>query len=178
MSGIDPRCQAARVWISAAADDEATDAERTALQAHLAECAACRRWEALAGSLALRIRTAEPVGLSAPVPAPVEAFAPPVPMPALLARRHAARLRGVMAAVAVGAVASIAGVLVSAGTTGTAGRSASRTASVGQTLLVASRAQGFLDGVVGRGVVGLDRSQPPPVIGRNKLNPDDRAQQP
>jgi predicted anti-sigma-YlaC factor YlaD len=57
---LDPKCQAARVWISAAIDGEATEIERTALRAHVADCAACREWAALAESLVLRVRTAEP----------------------------------------------------------------------------------------------------------------------
>jgi anti-sigma factor RsiW len=57
---LDPKCQAARVWISAAIDGEATATERTALRSHVADCAACREWAALAESLVLRVRTAEP----------------------------------------------------------------------------------------------------------------------
>ncbi len=57
---LDPTCQAARVWISAAIDGEATETERAGLRAHVAGCAACREWAALAESLALRVRTAEP----------------------------------------------------------------------------------------------------------------------
>ncbi|MDX6568336.1 MAG: putative zinc-finger, partial [Gaiellales bacterium] len=57
---LDPKCQTARVWVSAAIDGEATDTERAGLRAHVAECAACREWAALAESLALRVRTAEP----------------------------------------------------------------------------------------------------------------------
>ena len=57
---LDPKCQAARVWISAAIDGEATETERMALRSHVAECAACREWAALAESLVLRVRTAEP----------------------------------------------------------------------------------------------------------------------
>jgi anti-sigma factor RsiW len=57
---LDPKCQAARVWISAAIDGEATETERTALRSHVADCAACREWAALAESLVLRVRTAEP----------------------------------------------------------------------------------------------------------------------
>lgn len=57
---LDPKCQAARVWISAAIDGEATETERAALRSHVADCAACREWAALAESLVLRVRTAEP----------------------------------------------------------------------------------------------------------------------
>ena len=57
---LNPKCQAVRVWISAAVDGEATETERTALRAHVAECAACAEWAALAESLVLRVRTAAP----------------------------------------------------------------------------------------------------------------------
>jgi predicted anti-sigma-YlaC factor YlaD len=57
---LNPKCQAVRVWISAAVDGEATETERAALRAHVAECAACSEWAALAESLVLRVRTAEP----------------------------------------------------------------------------------------------------------------------
>jgi predicted anti-sigma-YlaC factor YlaD len=57
---LDPKCQAARVWISAAIDGEATETERAALRAHIADCVACREWAALAESLVLRVRTAAP----------------------------------------------------------------------------------------------------------------------
>jgi predicted anti-sigma-YlaC factor YlaD len=57
---LNPKCQAVRVWISAAVDGEATETERAALRAHVAECAACSEWSALAESLVLRVRTAEP----------------------------------------------------------------------------------------------------------------------
>jgi predicted anti-sigma-YlaC factor YlaD len=71
---LDPKCQAARVWISAAIDGEATETERTALRAHIADCVACREWAALAESLVLRVRTAAPAlpsrQLVLPPPAP------------------------------------------------------------------------------------------------------------
>jgi anti-sigma factor RsiW len=57
---LNPTCQAVRVWISAAVDGEATETERAALRAHVAECAACAEWAALAESLVLRVRTAAP----------------------------------------------------------------------------------------------------------------------
>jgi anti-sigma factor RsiW len=57
---LNPKCQAVRVWISAAVDGEATETERASLRAHVAECDACSEWAALAESLVLRVRTAEP----------------------------------------------------------------------------------------------------------------------
>jgi predicted anti-sigma-YlaC factor YlaD len=75
-SELDPICQAARVWISAAVDGEASVIERAAVRAHVAECASCAEWAALAESLVLNVRTAEPARptrrLVLPPPAPVE----------------------------------------------------------------------------------------------------------
>lgn len=75
-SELDPKCQAARVWISAAVDGEATGLERAAVRAHLAGCADCREFAALAESLVLHVRTAEPARpsrqLVLPPPARVE----------------------------------------------------------------------------------------------------------
>jgi predicted anti-sigma-YlaC factor YlaD len=160
----DPRCEAARVWISAAADDEATAAERTALGAHLAECSDCRNWAALAGSLALRIRTAEPVLPLHAVEAPATAAPGVIPL-----RPHRARrLRGAAAAIAVSGVAAMVGVLVSSSTTTGNGPSAPRTS---RQILVADRSPGFVDGIV-----GLDRTAPPRPVARDRLTPDEGAQ--
>jgi predicted anti-sigma-YlaC factor YlaD len=162
----DPRCQAARVWISAAADDEASEVERTALGAHLAECADCRNWAALAGSLALRIRTAEPVVPLHAVEAPEPAASTVIPL-----RRHRARrLRGAAAAIAVSGVAAMVGMLVSSSTTTGNGPNAPRTS---REILVADRSPGFVDSII-----GLDRTVPPPVVGRDRLMPDEGTQQP
>jgi predicted anti-sigma-YlaC factor YlaD len=97
---LDPTCQASRVWISATIDGEATETERAGLRAHVAECAACREWAALAESLVLRVRTAEPA-----VPSR-QLVLPPAPVV-----RHR-RLRGAraMAAVSLAAAAIAAGV--------------------------------------------------------------------
>jgi predicted anti-sigma-YlaC factor YlaD len=93
---LNPKCQAVRVWISAAVDGEATETERAALRAHVAECAACREWAALAESLVLRVRTA------APARPQQQLVLPPHPV----ARRRRGRTR---AAAAVGlAVAAVA----------------------------------------------------------------------
>jgi predicted anti-sigma-YlaC factor YlaD len=95
---LDPTCQAARVWISAAVDGEATGLERAAVRGHVAECAACREWAALAESLVLHVRTAEPARPSRPLV---------LPPPASLPRSRRRRSRAVVA-VALG-VAAIAG---------------------------------------------------------------------
>ena len=97
-SELDPKCQAVRVWISAAVDGEATEIERAAVRAHVAECAACGEWAALAESLVLHVRTAEPARPTRQLVLP-----PPVPV----ARRRRSRPRAALA-VALG-VAAIAG---------------------------------------------------------------------
>jgi predicted anti-sigma-YlaC factor YlaD len=103
---LDPKCQAARVWISAAIDGEATDHERAGLRAHVAECPACREWAALAESLVLRVRTAEPA-----VPSR-QLVLPPAPV---VRRRRRGGTRAI-AAVSLAAAAIAAGVF--AGTLG------------------------------------------------------------
>jgi predicted anti-sigma-YlaC factor YlaD len=98
---LDPKCQAARVWISAAIDGEATETERAGLRAHVAECPACREWAALAESLVLRVRTAEPA-----VPSR-QLVLPPAPQ---IARRRRRRGSRTVAAVSLAAAAIAAGV--------------------------------------------------------------------
>ena len=73
---LNPKCQAVRVWISAAVDGEATETERAALRSHVAECAACSEWAALAESLVLRVRTAEPARPLRQLVLPPQAAAP------------------------------------------------------------------------------------------------------
>ena len=97
---LDPKCQAARVWISAAIDGEATETERAGLRAHVAECAACREWAALAESLVLRVRTAEPAVPSRQLVLP----------PAPVVRRRRRRGARAIAAVSLAAAAIAAGV--------------------------------------------------------------------
>jgi predicted anti-sigma-YlaC factor YlaD len=104
-SELDPKCQAARVWISAAVDGEATETERAALRAHVAECLPCREWAAVAESLVLRVRTAEPAR-------PTRRLVLP---PAAPVRRRRGRSRA-LAVVGVGIAAVAAGVF--AGTLG------------------------------------------------------------
>jgi predicted anti-sigma-YlaC factor YlaD len=99
---LEPQCQASRVWISAAIDGEATDAERAGLRAHVADCAACREWAALAESLVLRVRTAEPA-----VPSR-QLVLPPAPAVPVVRRRRRAGSR-VFAAVSVAAAVIAAG---------------------------------------------------------------------
>lgn len=105
---LDPKCQAARVWISAAIDGEATETERAALRAHIADCAACREWAALAESLVLRVRTAEPALPSRQLVLP--------PAPALPVRRRRRTPVRALAAVTLAAAAIAGGVF--AGTLG------------------------------------------------------------
>jgi predicted anti-sigma-YlaC factor YlaD len=104
---LDPKCQAARVWISAAIDGEATETERAALRTHIADCAACREWAALAESLVLRVRTAEPA-----LPSRQLVLPPPA---ARVRRRRRMPVRAV-AAVTLAAAAIAGGVF--AGTLG------------------------------------------------------------
>lgn len=96
---LDPKCQAARVWISAAIDGEATGTERAALRSHVADCAACREWAALAESLVLQVRTAEPAQPQRQLVLP--------PSPRVRRRRAASRS---LAAVSLAAAAIAAGV--------------------------------------------------------------------
>jgi anti-sigma factor RsiW len=107
-SGLAPRCQAARVWISAAVDGEASDAERAALRLHLAECHACRAWAALAESVSLQVRTSAPIEPAGP-------FAFPEQQPVRRARRSPLRARARVAAFAspLLAAAAVAGVFLS-----------------------------------------------------------------
>ena len=105
---LNPTCQAVRVWISAAVDGEATETERAALRAHVAECAACSEWAALAESLVLRVRTAEPAR-------PLQQLVLPPQQGTAERRRRRGRTRTV-AAVALAVAAVAAGVF--AGTLG------------------------------------------------------------
>ena len=99
---LHPTCQAARVWISAAVDGEATELERAAVRGHVAECAACREWAALAESLVLRVRTAEPAR-------PTRQLVLPPPVRQAQPRRGRSRTRAALA-VALGAAAIAGGV--------------------------------------------------------------------
>jgi predicted anti-sigma-YlaC factor YlaD len=107
-SELDPKCQAVRVWISAAVDGEATGIERAAVRAHVADCAACREWAALAESLVLRVRTAEPAR-------PTRQLVLPPPEPVAHSRRSRSRAA---LAVALGAAAIAGGVFAGTFRTG------------------------------------------------------------
>jgi hypothetical protein len=99
----------------------------------------------------------------------VEAPAPATSAVIPLRPRRARRLRGAAAAIAVSGVAAMVGMLVSSSTTGN-GPSAPRTS---REILVADRSPGFVDSIV-----GLDRTVPPPIVGRDRLMPDEGTQQP
>jgi predicted anti-sigma-YlaC factor YlaD len=107
-SELDPKCQAARVWISAAVDGEATGIERAAVRAHVADCASCAEWAALAESLVLHVRTAEPAR-------PTRRLVLPPPAPVARPRRSRSR---VALAVALGVAAISAGVFAGTVRTG------------------------------------------------------------
>ena len=48
---LPPLCEMARLWISMAADGEANEVERAALDEHLEFCDDCSEWRALAETL-------------------------------------------------------------------------------------------------------------------------------
>ncbi|MBM0230752.1 zf-HC2 domain-containing protein [Micromonospora sp. STR1_7] len=50
-------CEQWREVLSAQLDGEETDAERTAVQGHLDECADCRAWFSTAAAVTRRVRT-------------------------------------------------------------------------------------------------------------------------
>jgi predicted anti-sigma-YlaC factor YlaD len=131
---LDVRCRAARVWISSAVDGEATRSELVAMRAHLADCADCRAWAALAESLALQVRTAQPAVTD-------DLFVPTVPEKASAPRRRLP-LRALLAASGV-AAALIGGIIVAS-----APQQGTPTATSGSTpvITVASNARGVLDG--------------------------------
>jgi predicted anti-sigma-YlaC factor YlaD len=137
VDALDPRCQSARVMISSATDDEVTDVERAALRTHLDSCGDCRRWAAVAESLALRIRTADPVPFAARLP-----YEEPVRARTVVRRR---RLRRVAASLAVGAAAAAAGAIVSSGPS--SGPATASSPGAGQ-LIVADASAGYPDGAL------------------------------
>ena len=107
---LDVRCRAARVWISSAVDGEATRSELVAMRAHLAECTECRAWAALAESLALQVRTAEPAVTH-------DLFVPSSPETDIETadrRRRRIPLRALLATSGV-AAALVAGIVVASG---------------------------------------------------------------
>jgi predicted anti-sigma-YlaC factor YlaD len=111
-TGLDPRCEAARVWISAAIDAEATESERAALRLHLAECSLCRSWAAQAESVSLQVRTSAPVEPARPFAFPEPEVVAPAPAP-LRQRRRVRRAYVAAVASPLVAAAAVAGVLFS-----------------------------------------------------------------
>jgi predicted anti-sigma-YlaC factor YlaD len=132
---VDVRCRATRVWISSAVDGEATRSELAAMRSHLAECADCRAWAALAESLALRVRTAEPVATD-------DLFVPSAPEVETFRRRRRPPLRAILASSGV-AAALVGGILVASAPHGGA---PTTTASSGPVITVASNSPGVVDG--------------------------------
>jgi predicted anti-sigma-YlaC factor YlaD len=130
---LDVRCRAARVWISSAVDGEATRSELAAMRAHLAECADCRGWAALAESLALQVRTAEPVVTD-------DLFVPSATEPDV--RRRRAPLRAILATSGV-AAALVGGIIVASAPHGSGPTS---TAGPAPVITVASNTPGVVDG--------------------------------
>ena len=98
---LPPLCEMARLWISMAADGEASEVERAALDEHLEFCDSCTEWRALAEAVVLHVRTTPP----SPVPAGL--------LPELQPRRRrrrgfALRAGGVIAAASAAAVLGVA----------------------------------------------------------------------
>jgi anti-sigma factor RsiW len=91
----------ARLWISTAADGEASDVEIAALGEHLEYCEECTEWRALAEAVVLHVRTTPP----SPVPA---GLLPAVPTRRLRRRGFAVRAGGLVAAASVAAVLGVA----------------------------------------------------------------------
>ena len=80
------RCVRAREHVSLELDGELSDFERALLAAHLAQCSACRRFEADAAALTNQLRAAPPETLSRPVPLPTRSrFVPARVVPAAVA---------------------------------------------------------------------------------------------
>jgi predicted anti-sigma-YlaC factor YlaD len=91
----------ARLWVSMAADGEASEVERAALDEHLDHCDDCREWRALAEAVVLHVRTTPP--------SPVPAGLLPVIAPRRSRRRGLTlRAGGVLAAASAAAVLGIA----------------------------------------------------------------------
>jgi anti-sigma factor RsiW len=91
----------ARLWISLAADGEAGEIERAALDEHLEVCEDCVEWRALAEAVVLHVRTTPP----SPVPA---GLLPELPRKRSRHRGFALRASGLVAAAAAAAVLGVA----------------------------------------------------------------------
>ena len=98
---LPPLCEMARLWISMAADGEAGEIERAALDEHLEVCEDCTEWRALAEAVVLHVRTTPP----SPVPA---GLLPELPRSAPARRGFALRAGGLVAAAAAAAVLGVA----------------------------------------------------------------------
>jgi predicted anti-sigma-YlaC factor YlaD len=112
---LPPLCEMARLWVSMAADGEASEVERAALDEHLEHCDDCTEWRALAEAVVLHVRTTPP----SPVPAGLLPTLPAMlacpELPELTAprrprrrRRFAIRIGGVVAAASAAAVLGVA----------------------------------------------------------------------
>ncbi len=95
-------CEMARLWISMAADGEASEVERAALDEHLELCDDCTEWRALAEAVVLHVRTTPP--------SPVPAGLLPAASPRRARRRRGFALRagGLIAAASAAAVLGVA----------------------------------------------------------------------
>ena len=98
---LPPLCEMARLWISMAADGEASEVERAALDEHLEHCDECTEWRALAEAVVLHVRTTPPSAV------------PEGLLPVLAPRRSrrrglALRGGGVLAAASAAAVLGVA----------------------------------------------------------------------
>ena len=91
----------ARLWISMAADGEASEVERAALDEHLEHCDDCTEWRALAEAVVLHVRTTPP----SPVP---EGLLPVLPPRRSRRRGLAVRAGGLVAAASAAAVLGVA----------------------------------------------------------------------
>ena len=98
---LPPLCEMARLWVSMAADGEASEVERAALDEHLEHCEDCVEWRALAEAVVLHVRTTPP----SPVPA---GLLPVLPRSASRRRGFAVRIGGVVAAASAAAVLGVA----------------------------------------------------------------------
>jgi predicted anti-sigma-YlaC factor YlaD len=91
----------ARLWVSMAADGEASEVERAALDEHLEHCDECTEWRALAEAVVLHVRTTPP--------SPVPEGLLPVLAPRRPRRRGLAlRAAGLVAAASAAAVLGVA----------------------------------------------------------------------
>ena len=101
---LPPLCEMARLWISMAADGEAGEVERAALDEHLEVCEDCVEWRALAEAVVLHVRTTPPSpgARGAAAGAAAQALA----APRVRAARRRSRRRGAAAAAVLGVAAA------------------------------------------------------------------------